>query len=59
MKNGFLDRHKPIVTALKEAGYQVDEVVEQEKKTVITISPVVEYPKGVHESGNETPLDTE
>ena len=57
MKNGFLDRHKSILTALKEAGFQVDEVVEQEKKTVITISPAAEYPKEVRESGIETPPD--
>ena len=49
MKNGFLDRHKPILTALKEAGFQVDEVVEQEKKTVITISPAAENSKGVRD----------
>ena len=57
MKNGFLDRHKPILTALKEAGFQVDEVVEQEKKTVITISPATEDSIGVHESRVKTPPD--
>ncbi|MCL1813499.1 MAG: hypothetical protein FWG29_08270 [Treponema sp.] len=57
MKNGFLDRHKPILTALKEAGFQVDGVVEQEKKTVITISPSTEYPKEVHGNGIETQPD--
>jgi hypothetical protein len=57
MKNGFLDRHKPILTALKEAGFQVDEVVEPEKKTVITISPAAENSKGVRESRIETPPD--
>jgi predicted RNA-binding protein len=39
MKIEINDRHKPVVTALKKAGYQVDEITEQEKKTIITISP--------------------
>ena len=57
MKNGFLERHKSILTALKEAGFQVDKVVEQEKKTVITISPAAENSKGVRESRVKTPPD--
>lgn len=31
-------RLKPVLTALKKAGYKVDEVAEQGKKTVITVS---------------------
>ena len=38
MEFGFSGRHKPILKALKKAGFNVDEVVEQDKKTVITIS---------------------
>ena len=38
MKLRFFDRHKPILTALKRAGLKVDEVVEQDKRIVITVS---------------------
>jgi len=39
MKIRNLDRCKPILTALKKTGFKVVEVVEQDKKTVITVSP--------------------
>jgi hypothetical protein len=39
MKIGDFDRYKPILTVLKKAGFKVVEVVEQNKKTVITVSP--------------------
>ena len=39
MKFCFINRHKSMLKALEKAGYIVDEVVEQEKKTVITVSP--------------------
>jgi len=39
MKIGDFDRYKPILTVLKKAGFKVVEVVEQDKKTVITVSP--------------------
>ena len=38
MEFGFFDRHKSILKALKKVGFKVGEVVEQEKKTVITVS---------------------
>ena len=38
LKFGFFIQHKPLLTALKRAGYKVDEVEKQEKRTVITIS---------------------
>ena len=47
MKIGCLDRYKPILTALKKAGFKVDEVVEQDKKTVITVSERHSPPKEV------------
>ena len=39
MKSGGRDRHKPLLAALQEAGLKVDEVVKQDKKTIITVSP--------------------
>ena len=39
MKTGFFNRHKPLLTALKRAGFKVDNAVEQNKKTVITVTP--------------------
>jgi len=38
MKFGNIDHSKPVLTALKKAGFKVDEVVKQDKKTVITVS---------------------
>jgi hypothetical protein len=38
MKSDFRNRHKPLVTALKRAGYKVDDVAQQEKRTVITVT---------------------
>ena len=38
MKFDFTDRYRPMLTALKKAGLKVDEVVKQDKKTVITVS---------------------
>jgi len=42
MKIRNINHYKPILTALKEAGFKVAEVVEQDKKTVINISPLAE-----------------
>ena len=38
-QEAVVNRHKPILTALKRSGYKVDEVLEQDKKIVITVSP--------------------
>jgi hypothetical protein len=38
MLGGF-NRYKPLLSALKKAGFKVVELVEQKKKTVITVSP--------------------
>ena len=38
MKIGGEKRHKPIITALKEAGYTVETLEQQGKKIVITVS---------------------
>ena len=38
MKSGFHGRRKPIVKALKKAGFKVNEVIKQEKKTVIIVT---------------------
>jgi hypothetical protein len=35
---GSLDRYAPLETALNEAGFKVDEVEKQGKKTVITVT---------------------
>jgi hypothetical protein len=39
MKIRCKKRHEPILTALKEAGFKVDTVEQEEKKTVITVTP--------------------
>ena len=39
MKFCFINRHKSMQKALEKAGYKVEEVVKQEKKTIITVSP--------------------
>jgi hypothetical protein len=38
METGSLDRHAPLETALKRAGFTVEGVEQQDKKTVITVS---------------------
>jgi hypothetical protein len=38
MKIGDSDRYTPFETALKEAGFKIDEIEKQDKKTVITVS---------------------
>jgi F0F1-type ATP synthase epsilon subunit len=38
MKMGDINHHKPMLTALKKAGFKVVEVVKQDKKTLITVS---------------------
>jgi hypothetical protein len=38
MKIRDIERYKPVLTALKKAGFKVVEVVKQEKKTIITVS---------------------
>jgi hypothetical protein len=38
MKTDNVDRYIPLETALKGAGFKVDEVEKQGKKTIITIS---------------------
>jgi hypothetical protein len=38
MEKGSLDRYEPLKTALTEAGFKVDEVEKQGKRTVITVS---------------------
>jgi hypothetical protein len=42
METGDLNRYAPLKTALKKAGYKVDEVEKQGKRTVIAVS---EYEK--------------
>ena len=37
MENCGLESYAPIETALKEAGFEVDRIVKQRKKTVITV----------------------
>ena len=37
-QDGNVDHQKPLVKALKRAGYKVDEIVKRKKKTVITVS---------------------
>lgn len=39
MKFGCIDRYKPMLAALKRAGFEVGEVIKQDRKTVITVSP--------------------
>ena len=36
---GNINHYKPMLTALKKAGFKVVEVVKQDKKTLITVSP--------------------
>lgn len=42
MKTGSRNRQKPLLTALKKAGYKVDDVAQGEKRTVITVSAPVQ-----------------
>ena len=39
MKKEKTNRLKPVLAALKKAGFTVEEVAEQGKKTVITVAP--------------------
>jgi hypothetical protein len=48
METGNLNRYAPLETALKKAGYKVDEIEKQGKRTVIAVS---EY-----EEKNESPV---
>ena len=41
MQKDEVDRHKPIIAALKKAGFKVENLEQQGKKTVITVSPAV------------------
>ena len=40
MKFGFINQYKPLLVALKKAGFKAEEMVKQGNKTIITISPV-------------------
>jgi hypothetical protein len=42
MKKGGADRHKPLLSALKKAGFKVENLEQQGKKTVITVTPVIQ-----------------
>ena len=54
MKSGARDHHNPLVTALKEAGFTVDGVVKQDKKTIITVSPAEQSAERAPKSEKET-----
>ncbi|MCL2762261.1 MAG: hypothetical protein FWD36_03510 [Treponema sp.] len=47
MKLCGFDRYEPMETALKEAGLQVDEVVKQGKKTVVTVTRYIKGQKNI------------
>jgi hypothetical protein len=40
------DRHKPLKTALKKAGYKVNKVEQSNKKTVFTVSKIINSEQG-------------
>ena len=38
MKIGFFKHYKPVILALKKAGFKIEEVVKENMKVVITVS---------------------
>jgi hypothetical protein len=53
MKTDNFDRYIPLETALKEAGFKVDEVEKQGKKTVVTVTRYVQ--NGENSSSRQYP----